>query len=117
MGLFRRNKPTEPAPEHAVILHLPLTGSEFGTEQERENVFALESRIRSAADAIGAEHDGNEFGDGEAVTYSYGPDADELFDTIRRCLVDYDLRPGSYAIKRHGAAGNPDARQERVELG
>jgi hypothetical protein len=28
--------------EHAVITHLPLSGGEYGNEEEREAVFALE---------------------------------------------------------------------------
>jgi len=104
------------APEHAVIMHLPLSDEEFGTVEERDAVHELASRIERAAAAIGAEHDGDEFGGGEAVLYSYGPDADALFDAIRGCLDGFPVRHGAYALKRYGAADDPSAREQRIEL-
>jgi hypothetical protein len=117
MRFFRRAK-EEPAgsTEQAVITHLPLSGDEFGTDDEREAVYALEARIEAAAAAIGGEHDGNEFGGGEAVLYTYGPDAESLFEAIRGAFDDFPLRPGAYAIKRFGTADDPAAREERVPL-
>lgn len=119
MPLFRRRK-KEPEPaatdEHAVITHLPLSGDEFGTEEERAAAHELEGRIERAVRGIGGEHDGDEFGAGEAALYTYGPDADALFEAIRGCLEGFDVRPGAYAIKRHGRADDPDAREERVTL-
>ena len=50
------------------------------------------------------------------VLYTYGPDADAIFDAVRECLLGFPLRPGAYAIKRYGAADDPDAREERVSL-
>jgi hypothetical protein len=115
---FLRRKADQAAPsvEHAVITHLPLSGDEFGTDEERAAVFELEARIESAVAAVGGEHDGNEFGDGEAVLYTYGPDADVLFNAIGECLPDFPLQPGAYAVKRYGAADDPTAREERVSL-
>ena len=102
--------------EHAVITHLPLSGDEFGSEDEREAVYALEDRLRTAAAAAGGEHDGNEFGGGEAVLYTYGPDADAVFVAVRRSLGDFPVRQGAYALKRYGPPEDPDARSERVPL-
>jgi hypothetical protein len=65
---------------------------------------------------VGGDHDGDEFGGGEAVLYTYGPDADALLDAIRNSFEDFPLRPGAYAIKRYGAADDPAAREERVSL-
>jgi hypothetical protein len=113
--LFRRKK-TAPSDEHAVITHLPLSDDEFGSEDERARVFELEDRIGDAAAALGGEHDGNEFGAGEAVLYTYGPDADALLEAVRESLSGFPLRSGAYAIKRYGRADDPDAREERVEL-
>ena len=115
MPLWRRRK-DEPPRQHAVITYLPLSGDEHGSEDERAAVHELEARIEEAAAAIGAELDGDLFGGGEAVLYAYGPDADELLDAIRRCLEDFPVRPGAYAVKRYGAADDPDAREERVPL-
>jgi hypothetical protein len=113
--LFRKKKPA-PSDQHAVITHLPLSDDEFGTEDERERVFELEDRIIDAVAALGGEHDGHEFGEGEAVLYTYGPGADALFDAVRASLGGFPVRPGAYAIKRYGRAEDPAAREERVEL-
>lgn len=117
MRFFRRKQTQAPPDvEHAVITHLPLSGADFGSGEEREAVYELEARIETAVAAVGGEHDGNEFGAGEAILYTYGPDADAVFDAIRECLGGFPVRPGAYAIKRYGAADDPAARQERVSL-
>ncbi|HET6171084.1 MAG TPA: hypothetical protein VFD90_00680 [Gaiellales bacterium] len=127
MGLFSRKKrpdvqPEAPAPAagaaegQAVITHLRLSDDEFGTKQEREAVFELEARLVPAVAAIGCDHDGNEFGGGEATLYTYGPDADALFAVVQDSLRGFDVRPGSYAIKRYGDIRHRDVREERVEL-
>jgi hypothetical protein len=117
MRFFRRaEKQAWPSTEHAVITHLPISGDDFGTEDEREAVCALEARIESAVAAVGGEHDGNEFGSGEAVLYTYGPDGDAVLEAIRGCFEDFPIRPGAYAIKRFGAADDPAGREERVPL-
>ncbi len=116
MGFFRREKSHTTAVQHAVITHLPLSGDEFGTPEERDAVHELEDRIEAGVAAVGGDHDGDEFGGGEAVLYTYGPDADALLDAIRNSFEDFPLRPGAYAIKRYGAADDPAAREERVSL-
>jgi hypothetical protein len=116
MALFRRRKAVEAAPEHAVITHLPLSDDAYGTDEEREAIHALEHRIEQSVAAIGGDHDGDEFGGGEAVLYTYGPDADRLFEAIQRCLEGFGIRDGAYAIKRYGRADDPDAREQRVAL-
>jgi hypothetical protein len=115
--LFRRKKKQGASDEQAVITHLPLSDDAHGTEEEREAVFAVEDRLVEAAAALGGEHDGNEFGDGEVVLYTYGPNADALLEAVRSCLADFPMRPGAFAVKRYGRAGDPDAREERVPLG
>jgi len=116
MPLFRRKKATANADDHAVLTHLPLSDDEFGTAEEREAVRDLEQRIKKAVAELGGEHDGNEFGGGEVMLYTYGPDADQIFDAIRKCLTGFDALPGAYAIKRYGRADDPGAREERVAL-
>jgi len=114
--LFRRKKATANADDHAVLTHLPLSDDEFGTAEEREAVRDLEQRIEKAVAEIGGEHDGNEFGGGEVMLYTYGPDADQIFDAIQKCLTAFDALPGAYAIKRYGRADDPGAREEGVAL-
>ena len=115
MPLFRRKK-APPSDEHAVTTHLPLSGDEFGAESEREAVYELEDRIARAVGRIGGEHDGNEFGEGQAILYTDGPDADAIFDAVRESLADLPVRAGAYAIKRYGRADDPAATEQRVDL-
>src|SRR5262245_25401162 len=117
MPLFRKKKDApSPSDEQAVITHLPLSDDDHGAADEREAVFAIEDRLTESAAALGGEHDGNEFGGGEAVLYTYGPDADALMEAVMSCLGDFPVRRGAYAVKRYGRAGDPAAREERVPL-
>src|SRR5258705_4427951 len=117
MGPFGRKKQAgATSGEQAGIVHFPLADDAYGTVEEREAFFALEDKLTEAAAALGGEHDGNEFGDGEAVLYTYGPDADALFEAISECLSPFPLLPGAFAIKRYGRADNPHVREERVPL-
>src|SRR6266576_6918780 len=119
MPLFRRRKAAKSKSatrDHAVITHLPLSDDGYGTTEERNAVHELEARIGVAVERIGGEHDGDEFGGGEAVLYTYGPDADALYQAIRMSLGRYQPRAGAYAIKRYGTAEDPTAREVRVPL-
>jgi hypothetical protein len=96
-------------------MHFPLSDSGFGTPVEREAIYALEGLLRPTVLTAGGDHDGHEFVEGEVVTFTYGPDADSLFDAIRGCLT-MEMPPGAYAIKRYGPATDPNAREVRVPL-
>ncbi|MCB9844685.1 MAG: hypothetical protein H6811_01680 [Phycisphaeraceae bacterium] len=103
----------ESAAEHAVLLHVRMAEAS-PSKAERELVFGLEDRLASAIDAAGAgEFDGDEWGEGEAVLYMYGPDADRLWASIEGLVRGAGLAGGSYAIKRYGG---PEARGERVDV-
>lgn len=102
--------------DQAVIVHFSLSGDEHGTVEERESIFALEDRLSAIIEAQGlGEHDGNEFGGGEATIYCYGPDAGKLFAAIESEVRSFPVRPG-FAYLRHGDVSDPDAREERIEL-
>ncbi len=76
---------------------------------------ALRSR-RVGSARLGGEHDGHEFGEGKAILYTYGPDADALLVAVRASFVDFPVLQGAYAVKRYGRADDVQARRERVEL-
>jgi hypothetical protein len=114
-GTVRTVSAPQPLANHAVIMHFPFSDDGFGTQMEREAIYALEDLLRPAVLTAGGEHDGHEFLAGEAVTFTYGPDADTLMDAIRGCLT-VELPPGAYATKRYGPATDPNAREERVSL-
>ena len=106
----------DPGPEHAVIIHYSLSDEQHGTVEERAAIFALEERLEAliSSQDLG-EHDGNEFGGGEAAIYCYGPDARRLFAGIESELRAFPARP-AHAYLRYGKASDPHAREERIEL-
>ncbi len=103
--------------EHAVIAHLRLTEDKFGSERERAAVAALADDLMHAiGEKQAGEFDGEEFGDGRCVLYMYGPDADQLFETVEPIIKASPLSRGGFAIKRYGEAGDKIAVETRVNL-
>jgi len=101
--------------DQAVIAHLRLSDTNFGTEDEHAAIFVLEERLEAAIiKANAGEFDGNEFGGGECTLFMYGPDADALYDAILPILQMNPQARGGYAIKRYGDVRDPNAREVRV---
>ncbi|NHN55622.1 hypothetical protein G9U51_07485 [Calidifontibacter sp. DB0510] len=104
-----------PSPQHAVMIHYELSG-EFGSDSEREALFKLEDVLEAKVEAANAgELDGNEFGDGEAVIYLYGPDADRLWQVVEPDVRAFPARP-AHAILRYGGAEDASARERMIDL-
>ena len=103
--------------EQAAIVHLRLRGGWFGARKERNAVVALKEKLgRIIEESSAGECDGDEFGDDECVLYMYGPDADYLFEAIEPVLRTTSVTSGGYAIKRYGAAEDPNSAEVRVAL-
>lgn len=92
-------------------MYLKLSNDEFGTAEEIGAIQELEDELESLVTPIG-EFDGDEFGQGWATLYFYGPDADRIADTITPALLASNPRPGSHLFRRHGSPGTPEIRQE-----
>lgn len=106
-----------PPTEHAVILTITLTDDAFGTPQERTRLHAIQDELAAAMRRASAgELDGDEFGEGVCTIYSYGSDADRLWDAIAPVLAKHPFPPGSRAVKRYGRADDDRARQEQIDL-
>lgn len=103
--------------EHAVIVHLKLRNGSFGATEERKTIHSLCDEIAKAIEEndVG-EFDGDEFGEGTCTLYMYGPDADALFAVTEPLLRASTASPGGHAIKRSGEAGDPSAKEVRVDL-
>jgi hypothetical protein len=114
VGLFRRKPPVAPVDEdHAVLAHFALSDDEFGSEAERATLGDLGDRLADVVARAGVgEFDGDEFGNGEAVLYLYGPDHQRLWDAVEPELRACALRP-TYALLR---PGGPDVPAQRVDL-
>ena len=102
--------------EQAVIARYRLTSEGFGSDGDWATVHEAERALHVAIEAAGVgELDGDEFGDGEAVLYAYGPDADALFGVMAPLLRSVPLRPAQVRL-RYGPASDPDAVERVVEL-
>ena len=108
---------SERVEEHAVIANFKLPGDQFPTDEEMQFIHSLTHELeKQISKANAGEYDGDEFGGGECLLYMYGKDADRLFEAASPILKQIASRfPGS-AIKRYGAAGNPDAREELIVI-
>jgi hypothetical protein len=101
--------------EHAVIVRLPLDDAQFGSEERREALNALEDELIKAVElAEAGEFDGNDFGQGECTFFMYGPDADVLYMVIEVVLQEFPVARGGHAIKRYGPADDPNSKEVRV---
>ena len=116
--LFGRPKTAPTAkPEHAVIAHLVLSDSQFGTSDERDAIHALSDELAQAIAAGGTgEFDGDEFGEGRCTLYMYGSDADRLFNSVEAILRASPLCRGARVIKRFGPAGGDGVKSVEVRL-
>src|SRR6185503_9700926 len=102
--------------EHCVQVVLPLS-SEHGSSSQVEDIHELTDKLADAIDERKAgEFDGDEFGDGICRLYMYGPDADKLFDAIKRPLLASRLSKGGHAIKRYGPPED-GVKEVRVDFG
>ena len=114
--MFGRRKPyVSSETEHAVIVRVKLTGGKYGTDQERSSIFKAGRRLHRVITRAGVgEHDGNEFGGGEAVLYSYGPDADRLFAVVEPVFKSFPME--AVAVLRYGAPADPQVKETEIPL-
>ena len=101
--------------EHCVKIYLKLS-AEHGTSEEMDAVHELSDVLEEAIEEHEAgEFDGDEFGGGECTLYMYGPNADRLFDAIRKPLMASPLVRGGYALKRYGPPAD-GVKEVRIDL-
>jgi hypothetical protein len=95
--------------QQALIIRIRLATGEFGTPEERKNIYALESELISAVQKSGVgEFDGNEFGAGYYTFYAYGASSDKMYDAVTPVLSKYPAPPGSHVTKKYGESGTPE---------
>jgi len=80
------------------------SGQEHGTLEERDELFELEGKLEVALQAIGADHDGHEMGEGNILLFSYGPDPEKMWEVMESLIrqssytnlvVDKQFDPGN----------------------
>ncbi len=101
------------ASEHAVLVEFRYA------ESDLERLHQLEADLAKTIEAARAgEFDGDELavdGSQKAVLYTYGPNADRLFDVVRPILEKSSLMTDAVVIKRYGGPRS-DAIEVRVKL-
>ena len=79
-------------------------------------IFELEDQLMEAIEQANVgELDGNEVGEGKAVIFMYGPDADALLHAILPALRASELVRDGFVLKQYGPPED-GVIEERVEL-
>jgi hypothetical protein len=97
--------------EEAVIIHFPLSNGHVGGKFDMNQMFTLESLLEAKiSETEVGEFDGNEIGGGEGVLYMYGPNASQLYKTIKPIIESSSLLKGGIVRVRHGEPGSSETR-------
>ena len=96
--------------DQSVTVHLVLAGNGFGTDEERQRIYALEDALTLSIDrAAAGTFDGDGFGEGGADLFAYGPDADSLYAAMEADIRAYGPAAGSSVLLVYGSdADSPD---------
>lgn len=95
-------------PDQAVLVY--MDGQNLPDEvYEEYDLSTIEDQLIEVIEKGGlGEFDGNEIGQGEAILYMYGPDAERLFSGIESVLRAYPLCKGARVVVRSGGLGAPE---------
>lgn len=96
-----------------ISLRLATASSEAADQRLQQ----LAGRCELALQRVeGGEFGGLDIRAGYCLLYLYGVDAGDVYSAIEPLIAEYGPEPGSWAIKRFGAATDLTARRERVDL-
>ncbi|MEV6867257.1 hypothetical protein AB0M44_40485 [Streptosporangium subroseum] len=90
--------------EQALRILIPGTQPEVDFDSLR----AIQNALKKAVTEAGTgEFDGNEIDlqTNEATLFLYGPNADQLFSSVKPVLNSVSLPPGTLVIRRYGGPG------------
>ena len=108
-----KKRQSSPLQKEWVAIMLKLSGGEFGSRDEQDDVRLFAGQLRLAIAPIeGATFDGDEFGNHEAGLYLFGPNADQLYEAIEALLRSWPRLRGGHVVKRYGTP----SRSERIEF-
>lgn len=101
--------------EQTVLVHLHGAGLPDSVYEEYD-LANLEDELTEAIESAGVgEFDGNLLGEGEAILYMYGPDAEVLYAAIRPVLLAYPLCQGA-RVEIHPGGPEVVGRIESIPL-
>ncbi len=100
---------------HCVMLTIPLSDDEFGTDEETDALHALGDELEAAIEEAGlGEYDGNEIGGGEYIHFIYGDNADDMLACIKPIIEQSDYAGQVKVTLRYG--DEDDAREVELTL-
>ena len=113
-GFFKQKKSAAKVDECVLII---LDGSSLPDEiYQQYDLSTLEDQLIEVIGKNGVgELDGNETGPMETTIYTYGPDADRLYEIIEPVLVTYPLCENARVVIRHGGPGAPQT-EHRIQV-
>jgi hypothetical protein len=104
-------------PEQSLLVQIPLSGGDFGSDEEQEAVLELADLLaETAAEAGVGVLDGYEFGDGQAMLFAYGDDAGALWDALGPVLRGSVVARGGTATVGRGAPGADGCQSQTYQL-
>ncbi len=107
-------KPGQSTEEQAVLVHLDAVNLSPEV-YENYDLAMLEDQFNEALQENGSgEVDGNEIGEGEAIIFIYGANADKIFADIEPILRGNPLCQNARIRIRYGSPGSPE-RVARIE--
>ena len=99
--------------EQAVILTFDFSREHRGTRPDLETLQDLGDELgKQVKRARVGEFDGDEFGEDDFQMFFYGPSADQLFDVVKAGLKQFKCSVPVTAVKRYGAPGATEHREE-----
>lgn len=108
---FRKNKdvPPQRSATQAVIVSFDISEDKYNSIQKQ--ISKITDDMEVELENIGAEYDGDEYGDDECNLYFYGPDAEQIFDIVSRDIKKVALRPIRLKL-RFGDVEDTEAKEE-----
>lgn len=98
--------------EQAVIVSFD---TEENVDQIQKFVAKMTDSLEASLSDIGAEYDGDEYGENECNLYFYGPDAKQILNVIQPSLEKLRFRPIRIKL-RFGGINNVSAGEENRRI-
>jgi hypothetical protein len=101
--------------DQAVLIDIDFKGFEdFGTAEQQAKVRKLEEALKSALPEKSG-FDGDEFGEGQATVYLYGPSAEKIFKKIEPILKRSDFEHMDITLQ-YGRPDDPNTKDKKFTL-
>jgi len=105
-----------PDDERDLLIVLPLSNRQMGTNDERAEIAMLADNLEQAVlDAGIGEYDGDEYGGGECILFFCGPDEMELIGFLRPLLQRTRFARGAQFVRLVEQA-NGEMRREKISV-